>query len=163
MYRESYIEELNKHFGSDQRRINHALMVLGYADSIMDGEAVGPDLRKVITITALLHDVGIKSAEQKYNSAAGKYQELEGPAIVREILYRQGEPQELVERVAYIVGGHHTAAKNDGLDFQIIWEADLLVNIEEDGIAKQCSDMKKIIKRNFRTATGIRIAEERYL
>jgi hypothetical protein len=131
---------------------------------IMSGEAVSEENRKIVTITALLHDVGIKIAEDKYNSSAGRYQEIEGPAIVEEMMCRQGEQQELIERVSYIVGGHHTPAKNNGLDFQILWEADLLVNIEEDGLASQGDNqLKTVIERNFKTATGNMIARAKYL
>ena len=82
-YRADYIDGLKNHFGSDQRRINHALKVLSRAEMIMDGEGISGQLRKLITITAILHDVGIKAAEQKYNSSAAKYQEQEGPPFVR--------------------------------------------------------------------------------
>lgn len=163
MIKETYTEELKQHFGADQRRINHALKVLAFAERIMEGEKVSEAERKVITITALLHDTGIKAAEQKYHSSAGNYQELEGPPIVRQIMGKHNEDKELVERVAYIVGGHHTAAKNDGLDFQIIWEADLLVNIEEDGLGGDVDRLKFIVDKNFKTPTGLKIAHETYL
>lgn len=163
MYREQYIEELQQHFGTDRRRIQHALKVLAFAERIMDGEGVDDAMRKTITITALLHDTGIKIAEQKYNSAAGPYQELEGPPVVREIMQRRGEAVPIIERVAYIVGGHHTPSKNDGLDFQIIWEADLLVNIEEDGLTGDKQKLQMIIEKDFKTSTGDSIARKTYL
>lgn len=162
-YREQYMEELRQHFGPDQRRINHALKVLTYAESIMDGEKLDEEARKVVTITALLHDVGIKIAEQKYSSSAGTYQEIEGPPIVMEIMNRHREVQKMIERVTYIVGGHHTPSKNNGLDFQIIWEADLLVNIEEEELDKDIEVVRRIITKNFRTNTGTCIAVGRYL
>lgn len=161
-YRDMYIEELKNHFGPDQRRVNHALKVLSYAEKIMEGEGVDEAMRNVVTITALLHDVGIKAAEQKYNSSAGVYQEIEGPPIVTEIMARHNEPEEIIRRVAYIVGGHHTSAKNNGLDFQIIWEADLIVNIGEEGLADNTERVTSIIAKNFRTSTGIRVARELY-
>jgi HD superfamily phosphodiesterase len=161
-YKNFYSEELKRHFGSDWRRINHALKVVAFAERIMEGEEIDSEMRKVIIITALLHDVGIKPAEQKYGSSAGIYQEQEGPPIVREIMSRYNESEELIRRVAYIVGGHHTAAKNDGLDFQIIWEADLLVNIEEEGLINS-DKLSGIIAKNFRTDTGLNIAKELYL
>lgn len=161
-YREVYRKELEDHFGPDQRRIQHALKVLAIAESIMDGEKVDQDLRKIVTITALLHDVGIKVAEQKYHSAAGPYQEIEGPAIVRAIMTRQGEPDDDIERVAYIVGGHHTWAKNDGLDFQIIWESDLMVNIQEDGVDQHREKLPAIFAKNLRTASGRQLARNKY-
>lgn len=161
--KEDYTRELKEHFGSDERRINHALKVLAAAEIIMSGEQVYGITHDVVTVTALLHDVGIKVAELKYNSSAGPYQELEGPPVVREIMERLGAPQEIIERVVYIVGGHHTASKNDGLDFQIIWEADLMVNIEEDGLNKHPEKLPAIINKNFRTLTGRQLAMERFL
>jgi len=164
MYKETYTEELRAYFGTDQRRINHALKVLDYAEKIMAGETLDEEKRKIVTITALLHDVGIKIAEEKYGSSAGHYQEIEGPAIVQEMMCRQGEHSELIERVSYIVGGHHTPAKNNGLDFQILWEADLLVNIEEDGAVSQGDNqLKTVIARNFKTFIGIMIAKNKFL
>ncbi|MEN6412418.1 MAG: HD domain-containing protein [Veillonellales bacterium] len=161
-YREKYIKELKEHFGPDQRRIQHALKVLNIAETIMDGEKVDAALRKIVTITALLHDVGIKAAEQKYHSSAGPYQEKEGPAIVRKIMVRQGEQEADIQRVTYIVGGHHTWSKNDGLDFQIIWEADLMVNIQEDGLDRQREKLPGIFAKNLRTAAGKLLAKNKY-
>ena len=158
-----YTPVLKEHFGEDTRRINHALKVLGFAERIAAGENVPAAMRETIVITALLHDTGIKEAERKYHSSAGPYQEQEGPAIVRAMMARNQEEPALIERVAYIVGGHHTAAKNDGLDFQIIWEADLLVNIDEDGLTANREQLPVIIEKNFRTPTGRRIAQETYL
>lgn len=163
LYKDMYIEELRKHFGTDTRRINHALQVLHYAELIMEGEGVDEASRKIITITALLHDVGIKAAEEKYNSAAGPYQEIEGPPIAETIMQQYGESDTITRRVAYIIGGHHTAAQNNGLDFQIIWEADLLVNIEEDGLANGSDKLQRIIDKNFTTLTGKNIAYGKYL
>jgi HD superfamily phosphodiesterase len=157
-----YREELQKHFGADERRIHHAGEVLAYAKKIMEGEGVDSATRKIVTITALLHDVGIKAAELKYHSSAGRYQEIEGPAIVRAILTSHNEPEELIQRVAYIVGGHHTAKKNDGLDFQIIWEADLLVNMEEEGLGNKPDQLAQVIAKNFRTPTGLQIVSDRF-
>ena len=49
-----------------------------------------------------------------------------------------------------------------GPDFQILWEADLLVNIEEENVNDK-QKIQQIIEKNFVTETGIRIARERYL
>lgn len=161
--RDTYIKALREYFGMDTKRIEHALKVLHYAELIMEGENVNEETRKVVTITALLHDVGIKAAEQKYNSSAGHYQEIEGPPIAVVIMQQQAETAAIIPRVAYIIGGHHTAAKNDGLDFQIIWEADLLVNIEEDELAVKTDNLPSVIAKNFRTGTGKSLARAKYL
>lgn len=163
MYREKYIKDMKNYFGDDTRRIDHALKVLGFAERIMEGEKIEGNLKRIITITAILHDIGIKMAEMKYNSTAGKYQEIEGPPIAAEIMLGNKEDRDIIERVCYIIGGHHTASKNNGLDFQIIWEADLLVNIEEDGLYKNKENVKNIIDKNFETKTGRDIAVNTYL
>lgn len=161
--KEVYITELKNYFGEDQRRINHALKVLKAAEAIMEGEGVHDGHCRIITITAILHDIGIKNAEKKYHSSAGTYQELEGPPVARQIMLRLGEAPEVVERVAYIIGGHHTPGKNDGADFQVIWEADWFVNIEEDGLYKDKNKVQLIITKNFTTLTGKQMAEKAYL
>ncbi len=62
--KEDYVLELKRHFGSDERRINHALKVLAVAEIIMNGGQVEDTIREVVTVTALLHDVGIKVANK---------------------------------------------------------------------------------------------------
>lgn len=161
--KDCYIEELHAHFGHDTKRIKHALKVLFFAEMIMAGEKVDEEIRTIVTIAAILHDVGIKAAEEKYNSSAGRYQEIEGPPIAEAIMGRHAEPQHVFDRVSYIIGGHHTASRIDGLDFQIIWEADLLVNIAEEGLTDDVAKLGTIIARNFCTETGRSIASAQYL
>lgn len=160
--KEAYQSELQRHFGADERRIQHAIKVSKTAETIMDGENIEGAMREVVTITALLHDVGIKEAERKYQSSAGTYQEIEGPPLARAMLERRGADQALADRVCYIIGGHHTASKNDGLDFQIIWEADLLVNIEEEGLAQNRQALTAMIEKNFKTVTGKDLAQRTF-
>lgn len=47
MYKHEYITELKRHFGPDQRRINHALKVLNYAEKIMQGEKISANMQKL--------------------------------------------------------------------------------------------------------------------
>ena len=161
--KEIMINRMKEVFGDDSRRINHALKVLKFSEEIMKFEEVEPELNNVIIITAILHDIGIHEAEKKYNSNSGKYQEMEGPPIARKLMEELNLDKELIDRVCYIIGGHHTASKINGIDFQIIWEADLLVNIEEEGLHKINSNMEQIISKNFKTKTGKRIAGEQYI
>lgn len=46
-------------------------------------ENLDDSMQEILEVTAVLHDVGIKVAEQKYNSSAGHYQQLEGPPVAR--------------------------------------------------------------------------------
>jgi len=75
---EDIAAEMRKLFGEDQKRIDHALSVLSFAEQILNDE---PGDREVVVAAALLHDIGIHEAERKYGSSAGRYQEIEGPPI----------------------------------------------------------------------------------
>ena len=120
------ISEMKKYFGDDQRRINHALKVLKYAEEQKSGN---PD---VIVATAILHDIGIHEAERKYNSNAGKYQEIESPPIAKRILEKIKDfPKEKIPEVLEIIAHHHRPGIIKTENFQIIYDADCRVNREE--------------------------------
>ncbi|MDT8389948.1 MAG: HD domain-containing protein [Lentisphaeria bacterium] len=154
---------MEREFGTDRKRIAHALAVLAYAERILREEAAG---RKVVVAAALLHDIGIQEAERRHHSNAPKYQELEGPPIARRILddLRVLEPDD-VDHVCRIVGSHHSARGIDTPEFRIVWDADWLVNFRDvyscefgsecKTRGKQCADR---IARLFRTPAGRRIA-----
>lgn len=150
-----------RYFGDDTRRINHALKVYGFASCISGRENLSEKEKNIIEIAAILHDIGIKQAEKKYNSSAGKYQEIEGPAIAREILSEVEIDRDIVDRICYIIGNHHSYQKIDGADFQIIVEADFLVNIFEDGIAKY--SIESVRDKYFKTKTGLSLIDIMYL
>ena len=138
--------------------IDHSLRVLKNAEKIMAGENPTNKERQVVELAAILHDIGAVEALRKYGSIAGNYQELEGPAMVRDILESAGASVELVERVCYIVGNHHTIEKINGLDFQILWEADLLDSLENGDSNPQGVELQHKIEANFRTLTGKELA-----
>jgi HD superfamily phosphodiesterase len=121
-----------QYFGSDVHRINHALKVYGFASAICRSENITRETIDIVEIAAILHDIGIPAAEKKYKSCIGKYQEIEGPPVAREILEKLSVRPEIVDRVCYLIGNHHTYTKIDHIDFQILVEADWLVNIHED-------------------------------
>lgn len=91
---------------------------------------------------AILHDIGIKVCEEKYNSANGKLQEKEGPAVAREIL--ESLDYKNVNRILFLIGHHHTYTNVTGMDYQILIEADFLVNFEEENTDTEA--IKKFIK-----------------
>lgn len=138
----------------DPRRIQHALKVFAFAGAIGAEEALpGPEL-EVLETAALLHDIGIHESERKYGSSAGNYQELEGPPVARCLLEPFGLEPEFVDRVCFLIGHHHTYSGISGLDWQILVEADFLVNLYEDGCTPQQAEAA--LARVFRTETGKR-------
>ena len=152
--------EMKKYFGTDFKRVNHALKVGRYAEQILRMEGGNP---LVVMGAAYLHDIGIHEADKKYGSTAGNYQEKEGPPIAREILKRLNVQKEMVDEICDIVGHHHSPKDEENLNFQILYEADWLVNIEEEGISKDREKVEKVIGKVFKTATGKKLAEELYL
>ena len=148
-------------FGDDVRRINHFLKVYGYAKMIGECENLDDSMQEILEVTAVLHDVGIKVAEQKYNSSAGHYQQLEGPPVAKKILDELGYPDDFVERVMYLIAHHHTYTNIDGMDYQILVEADFLVNADEDRLSSDAIENFK--EKIFKTTTGIAVLENNYL
>ncbi|NLM67345.1 MAG: HD domain-containing protein [Enterococcus sp.] len=155
------IEKMIRYFGTDVRRINHALKVFGFASCIARKEKLTDNEILIVDIVAILHDIGILEAEKKYNSSGGKYQEIEGPAIAREILSDEDLNLKTLDRICFIIGSHHSYQKIDGLDFQIVVEADFLVNIYEDEMTKHTID--SVRNKYFRTQTGRSMIESIYL
>lgn len=158
MYKDIVIEEMKKVFKEVPFGIDHTLKVLGYAEEIMVGENVPEEMREIISLVAILHDIGALEAQNKYGSMEGHYQEKEGEIIARQILERVGYDSTKKDRVCYIVGNHHTPSKIDNLDFQIQWEADLLHNLEHMDIRNDKQKSKSFIDNNFKTNTGKNIA-----
>ncbi len=150
-----------EYFGTDIRRINHALKVYGFASCIARRENLSANEILIIDMVGILHDIGIKEAEKKYNKHSGPYQEKEGPAVALFLLSELNLDQAILDRISFIIGHHHSYSKIDGLDFQILVEADLLVNINEDEMPKQA--IESIRKKYFKTQTGISILDSLYL
>jgi putative nucleotidyltransferase with HDIG domain len=156
--RSKLVGEMEKVFAGDQRRIDHAMEVLDYAEEIQRAEGGDP---LVVKAAGILHDIGIPQAQRKYGSAAGKYQEMEGPAIAREILERYDIPADTVDHVCRIVGSHHSGSDIDTIEFRCIWDADHLVNVREEHADEQDIELRKLIDKALKTdkaremATGL--------
>jgi HD superfamily phosphodiesterase len=155
------LHRMADYFAGDPRRVGHALKVYGFARMIAGEEDLPAREMKILLAAAILHDVGIREAERKYGSADGKYQEMEGPAIARRLL--QGFPldEEETERILFLIGNHHSYSKIDAPDFQILAEADFLVNIFEDGMDRDA--VQSIWKKIFKTKTGSALLASLYL
>lgn len=152
--------EMKKYFGTDFKRVQHAINVAKVAEQILKKEGGNP---LVVIGAAYLHDIGIHEAEKKYGTPSGPYQEMEGPTIAREILERLGVQKEMIDEICDIISHHHSPREEETLNFQILYEADWLVNIEEEGILKNRKELEELLERAFRTVTGKQLAEERYL
>jgi hypothetical protein len=145
------ILDMREIFGEDQKRIDHALAVLGCANHIRSVAGGDP---LVIQAAAVLHDIGIQEAERKYGSSAGRYQEIEGPPMAERVLRRRGVDEDRIVHIGRIVANHHSARDIDTLEFRVLWDADWLVNWPEMFPDESDADLKAKIDRIFKTNTG---------
>lgn len=150
-----------EYFGNDTKRINHFLKVHSFGTLIGRLENVSQETLLKIETATLVHDIGIKVAEEKYGSCNGKQQELEGPPIARKMLEELEFDEKVIERVAFLVGNHHSYAKIDDMDFQILVEADFLVNFYEDEMSVNA--ISEAMKRIFKTSAGKKICETMFV
>jgi CRISPR/Cas system-associated endonuclease Cas3-HD len=145
----------------DVKRINHLLKVFSFARHIGVMEKCDTKTQEIIDIAAILHDIGIHEAERKHNSNTGNWQEIEGPPVADELLKNFNLDDVIKDRILFLIGHHHHYNSIDGIDFQILVEADFLVNIFEDGIDEQ--SIKSVKEKIFKTKTGINLLEKLYL
>lgn len=140
------------YYHGDARRINHFMKVYDFAQAIGAGEKLDSKTQEILLIAALTHDIGIKNSEAKYGSAAGNYQQLEGPPEAEKLLRGLGVDEAVINRVCWLIAHHHTYKDIQGLDYQILVEADFLVNAYEDSLS---ADALGAFERSvFQTETG---------
>jgi hypothetical protein len=163
LYKHKIIDEMKKVFCEAPFGVDHTLRVLKFAEEIMDGENIDNKQRELISMVAILHDIGAMEAQRKYGSMAAVYQEKEGPIVAREILEAIGYIPDAIDRICYIIGNHHTPSRIDGIDFQIQWEADLLDNLKYMDIKDDKEKLLNYIIENFKTTTGKKIAYREFI
>ena len=155
------VDAMKREFGEDKERISHALRVLDHAEALLPEVGGSP---RVVIAAALLHDIGIQEAERKHGSAAGKFQEQEGPPVALRILENLDFEPESVDHVCRIVGSHHSGGDVDTQEFRIVWDADRLVNIEEGELGDGSPEsLEKVINKAFLTDPGRDRAREMFL
>ena len=122
---------LVEYFGSDDRRIEHALRVLHYADCLTeDYPGCDPD---VVVASALLHDVGIRVSEEKHGFNNGRTQEQYGPSVAADLLRTIAFPPDKIEIVKNIIGNHHSRSRYDYPELALLKAADRIVNRDDAG------------------------------
>lgn len=140
------------YFSGDPRRIQHFMKVHSFARLIGSKEGLDETSLFILEAAAYTHDIGIRPAEEKYGRCDGKLQEQEGPIVAQKILSDLGVENYMIERICYLIGHHHTYTNVDGLDYQILIEADFLVNLYEDDEDQRT--IEKVYSRIFKTKTG---------
>ena len=147
------ISEMIEYEKGNPRRVQHFLKVHAFAKIIAEQEGLDERTQDTLEIAAVLHDIGIKPSVKKYGSSAGNYQEIEGPPVARLFLKKYNVSDEIMERVSFLIANHHTYGSIQAVDYQVLIEADFLVNIYEDS-------MKPSL---FKTKTGVHLLETMFL
>ena len=135
--------------------IDHFIRVWTFAKTIGELERLDPETQFILEVAALTHDIACPLCRKKYGNTNGRYQENEGVPLVKEFLSDTGMTAEQIERVAFLVGHHHTFSDIDGVDHQILVEADYIANAVENGYGRQ--NAENFLRKFMKTESGIRI------
>lgn len=162
---DKYIEETSLlkdifDYDPDGPNIHHLMSVHAYSRMLAMMEKVDAHTLFITETAAYLHDIGVKASKEKYGNSQPQHQEAEGPLVARKLLEKYSLPKEDVERICFIIGHHHTYKAIDGIDFQILVEADYIVNLME-GYCKR--DSLPAMKKNvFKTDSGKYMLEQMF-
>ena len=137
--------------------IDHLLRVWAYARTIGELEGLDAETQYLLEVAAITHDIACPLCREKYGNTNGSYQEQEGDPLVREFLADTGMTTAQIDRVAYLVGHHHSPAQIDGIDYQILIEADYIVNASESGYSRQT--IQSFMEHTMKTVAGIRLTK----
>jgi hypothetical protein len=145
-------------FGKDKCRIAHALKVYGYTLTIAELEEFSLEERETAVFAAVLHDLGIKIAEDQFGSCTFDQQEELGPPAAAAILEKLAIPGKTIDRVCFLISHHHTPDASKDRDFRALIEADFIVNFEENNLP--LTALEKTRDSCFSTQTGKSILRE---
>lgn len=139
-------------YAGDPKRIQHFIKVHAFSRYIGLRERLPEHDLFVLECAALVHDIGIKPAEAQFGECGGKLQERLGPPEAEKMLRELGFADDDIARICCMVGRHHSYDSIDGIDLQILIEADFVVNLFEDAASKSAVDTA--YGKIFRTDSG---------
>ena len=139
-----------------QPKIGFWEFVLAQAAYIGRQEKLDEKTMFILETAAYTHDIGIKKAEELYHASNGRLQQELGPGEAEIMLKELHFPEDVIERVKYLIAHHHTYSNIQGIDLQILIEADFLVNLYEHSDESVAS---KVLEKIFKTASGTKLCK----
>jgi len=136
----------------NQHDITHFLAVWAFAKTIGNLEGLDEETQFILEAAALIHDIACPLCREKYGNTNGKMQEKEGEILARNFLSAADFTSPQIDRITYLVGHHHTFKDVDGLDYQILLEADYLQNAIENNYSKE--NAENFLERICKTDAG---------
>lgn len=135
------------------RDINHFMKVYGLAKLIAEQERLPAREQQIVELTAIVHDLARPFGRDKYGYTSDNCQEQEIEIQVRDFFVGLEVPIDVLNRVAYIVSHSHSYHNVDGIDFQILVEADFIVSADEQHYTPE--SIRNTLNSIFVTGTGI--------
>ena len=137
--------------------IDHLIRVWTYARTIGELEGLDSGTQFILEAAAITHDIACPLCREKYGNTNGKHQECEGEPLVHAFLADKGFTSAQVDRIAFLVGHHHSFDKVDGPDYQILLEADYIANACENSYPR--ANVDNFLRRIAKTESCRRILD----
>ena len=140
--------------------IDHFLKVWAMAKTIGELEKLDRHTQELLELAAVVHDISCPLCREKYGNTSGKHQEEESAPLVAEFFKDVPAGELDVERITWLVTHHHTYTNVEGMDYQILLEADFLVNAGESEYSKQA--IENFCRKVFRTEAGTHLLKSMF-
>ena len=160
MQKAKIVNKMIDFYNGNRSDVRHLLKVYAYAKTIGELEGLDAKTQDTLEIAAIVHDIACPVCREKYGNTHGKHQEEESEDILRIFLSEFCLPEEMEERIIYLVTHHHTYINVEGKDYQILLEADYLVNADESEYSEE--SIRSFREKVFRTESGIHMLESIY-
>lgn len=154
------LERMIAHSDGNRHDINHLVKVHALARTIGRLEGLDARTQQALELAAIVHDIACPLCREKYGSTAGNLQEKESEPLVRAFFEGVSLPYDQLERIVYVVCHHHSYAGVDGPDWQILLEADFLVNADEGALGPRAIAHAR--EHVFATEAGRRLLDVMY-
>ena len=155
------LEKMLRYSDGNIHDIDHLIRVWTYAKTIGELESLDDNTQLILEVAAITHDIACPMCREKYGNTNGKHQEEEGTRMVKDFLLDTGLKSEQIDRVAFLVGHHHTFNCIDSPDWQILVEADYIANASENGYSKQ--NIQNFMNTIVNTKSGKMLIEDIFL
>ena len=142
----------------NQHDMDHFIRVWTYARTIGKLEGLDECTQFILEAAAIVHDIACPLCREKYGNTNGRNQEKEGVGLTQAFFAGTDVPEAWRERIAFLVGHHHTLRDIAGLDWQILVEADYIANALENGYPE--GNIKNVMETIMKTSSGKRLCRE---
>ena len=134
---------------TDKSQIPHTVCVVYYTHIISQMENIPERESLLLEISAILHDVGCPNSKKKFGNTLPHNQETEGALLVPVFLEKLITGKILTEKecewIKTVVGSHHNHLSAQKFSFEIMADADMIVNNQEGYYDGKNFDIQKAL------------------